>query len=113
MKTKKGKRRDLFWEMVDLAMEHPELVPDRLVYITGARKDIGSLLSPAKMELIRSVRKRPMNISELAAAAGRSIQSVSRDLATLGRFGIVGLDRSGREKTVKLEKDAIIISFTA
>ena len=110
MTGKKNKGKDAFWQMLEFAIKRPELVPDRILCITGSKESIDRLLSPARMELIRTIRSRqPRTISELAGEVGRPLQSVSRDLAVLRNYGFLEFMQSGREKTVRLEKDAVII----
>lgn len=112
--ARKKKVEDPFWRMIDFAIKHPELAPDRIVCITGSAESIESILSPARMKLIRTIgAKKPKTISELAEEVGRPLQSVSRDLAVLRSYGFLEFIRSGREKSVRLEKDAVVIPLTA
>ncbi len=114
MKRKWSGDGDAFSRMVDFAIKHPDLAPDRVLYITGSKERIDRILSPARMALIRAIRrKQPKNISELAADVGRPLQSVSRDLAVLHNYGFLEFVQSGREKSVRLEKDAVVIPLTA
>ncbi len=104
----------MFSRMIDFAIDNPELVPDRVVVITGSKESIDRILSPARMKLIRTIgAKKPKTISELAEEVGRPLQSVSRDLAVLRNYGFLEFIRSGRKKSVRLEKDAVVIPLTA
>ena len=108
--AKMSKADELFSKMIDLAIERPELVPDRVIFITGSMESISKILSPARMKLMAAIsKKNTKNIGELADEVGRSIQSVSRDLAVLRAWGFLEFVKSGREKSVKLEKDMIMI----
>ena len=85
-----------------------------MLFITGSMESKSRLLSSARMKLIEAInRKKTMNISELAKEVGRPLQSVSRDLAVLRGYGILGFMQSGREKTIILEKSAVVIPLTA
>jgi len=112
--AKMSKADELFSKMIDLAIERPEMVPEKVLFITGDMESISKILSPARMKLMAVIsRKKPKNIGELAEEVGRPLQSVSRDLAVLRGWGFIEFVRSGREKTVRLEKDMIMIPLTS
>ncbi len=51
--------------------------------------DMVRLLTPARLELIQSVKKRRVSIPKLAASLGRDPSAVRRDVDALEEFGIV------------------------
>jgi predicted transcriptional regulator len=47
------------------------------------------LLTPARLNLFEKVKKRTVSIKDLAAALGRDVSAVRRDVVALEKFGIV------------------------
>ncbi len=47
------------------------------------------LLTPSRLSLLQNVRQKPGFISDIAAVLGRDPRAVSRDVAALGKYGIV------------------------
>ena len=51
--------------------------------------DMMRVLSPAKLELLRTVKLHPGSIGSLASRLGRDRSAVTREVAQLQRFGLV------------------------
>ncbi len=51
--------------------------------------DMVRLLTPARLDLIQTVKKRQISIPKLAASLGRDPSAVRRDVDALEKFGIV------------------------
>ena len=47
------------------------------------------LLTPARLDLFAVVKKQTVSIRDLAAALGRDVSAVRRDVSALEKFGIV------------------------
>jgi len=47
------------------------------------------LLTPSRLDLFEKVKKRTVSIKDLAAALGRDVSAVRRDVVALEKFGIV------------------------
>jgi len=96
---KRREMMELFWGMIEEAVERPELYPDRLTVIALSDVFKARLFTPGRLQLIKALQMRPStSISELAKRVKRPIASVSRDLKVLRAYGLVELRRSGRFK---------------
>jgi predicted transcriptional regulator len=47
------------------------------------------LLTPARLDLFKTVKNQTVSIKDLAAALGRDLSAVRRDVVALEKFGIV------------------------
>jgi len=47
------------------------------------------LLTPARLDLLKTVKNQTVSIKDLAAALGRDLSAVRRDVVALEKFGIV------------------------
>lgn len=47
------------------------------------------LLTPARLDLFRTVKNRTVSIKDLASSLGRDLSAVRRDVVALEKFGIV------------------------
>lgn len=64
------------------------LTPSRGVTFESAT-DMVRLLTPARLSLFATVKKRTVSIKDLAESLGRDVSAVRRDVAALEKFGIV------------------------
>lgn len=104
---------ELFWGMIEEAMERPELYPDHLTVIALSDVFKAQLFTPRRLQLIKTLQMGPAaSISELAKRVKRPIASVSRDLKVLHAYGLVELRRSGRFKVPVLTSRHIVIPLT-
>jgi len=105
-----SKSMEFLDKMIDLALEHPELAPERVVVIDMEKKKLNELLSPSRLEIIETLKKKnPESVGELAKMLGRPIESVSKDLNILSNHGLLELVKVGRIKKPKLKKEMLII----
>ena len=101
---------DLVGRMLRDAVQHPELYPDKLTVIVMDEEMERKILTPQRLRLLRTLRRREVrSISELAAVLKRPIEAVSRDLKLLEAYRIVELEPNGRSKRPKVTKDLIAI----
>lgn len=64
---------ELFRKMVDLAVDNPDLAPDRLIVLTGNKKDIERIITPARLKLMRTIKEtNPETVNELSKKLKRS-----------------------------------------
>ena len=96
--------------MLQDAVHHPELYPDKLTIIVMDEKMEWKVLTPQRLRLLRTLHRQEVgSISELAAVLRRPIKSVSRDLKLLEAYGFVRLKAKGRSKCPQLTKELIVI----
>lgn len=69
----------------------------KIIYIQP--KDIPRLLSVKRLELIHEIRacENKITVSTLAKRLKRKQEAVSRDLLILNQFGLIELQRTGRQ----------------
>lgn len=98
-------------KMIGYALEHPEGSPSQILIIdveTASR-----ILTPARAELLKAItEKKPKTVGELVKEVERPEESVSRDLRVLQNYGFISFDKSGRQKTPKVDKEVITMAMT-
>ncbi len=103
----------LFSRMIDYALEKPESAPSRVLVISLTKTKIEKILTPARMEILRTIIKdKPKTVGKLTAILKRPKESVSRDLRILSNYGLLSFVQVGREKMPKVEKDVITMPLT-
>jgi len=103
----------LLSKMIDLSLDKPELVPSRVLVISLSKQTLEKVLTPSRMGLIRTVKKKnPKSVGELAKLVKRPVESVSRDLRILENFGILSFVRNGKKKMPGIEKDVLMVPLT-
>ena len=101
---------ELVGRMIQDAVRHPELYPDRLTFVLLDEETERKVLTPQRLRLLKTLRRREVgSISELAEILKRPIESVSRDLKLLETYGFVRLERNGRNKRPRVTKELIAI----
>lgn len=101
---------EFFGRLVQEAFRDPGRTPDRLTVISLSDEEQDRLITPKRLELIRTLRDHGgLTVSELAARVHRRPDTVSRDLKVLAKHGIVELSREGRKKRVRLATDIILL----
>nr|BAL59770.1 hypothetical conserved protein [Candidatus Acetothermum autotrophicum] len=91
-------------------MAQPDLAPDRLIVLSLSEQAQHRVLTPRRLELVRTLRSKEItSVSELARAVRRSIESVSRDLRVLRSVGLIEFSRDGTTKRPILAKDVIVM----
>jgi|GEM_PF-1910613 len=81
--------------------------PDRTIFIRPEL--VPTLLSCQKLRLLLRLRGEDLNMSELAHQLRRKIESVSRDIAQLEGYGLITVEKKGRERHPRLAGDIQII----
>ena len=113
MKTVGEEALDLFGKMLKKAIKNPEAMPDRVVMIALSEQASRQVLTPKRLELLGVLRKRkPSSVKDAAKLVKRRVDAVSRDLKILENHGFLEFIQSGKIKTPKVEKDAILIPIT-
>ncbi len=99
-----------FLKLIDSAIKNPELSPDRVLIVSGKMESYKKIITPSRIELIRTIKKRkPQTVGELSKEVKRPIESVSRDLRILSNYGFLEFARVGRKKVPEVKKDIVII----
>ncbi|HUB48159.1 MAG TPA: helix-turn-helix domain-containing protein [Acetobacteraceae bacterium] len=84
--------RDLREEMRSVARGEREPAP------LPASAMLSTLSSPGNLDLLRIIsQERPASVSQLAERTGRAQSNVSRSLQVLARYGLIRLERDGKE----------------
>lgn len=110
--TQHTKELEKFGEMIEKAINYPDLTPDKLVIISLTEEGHRSILTPERIKLLLTIKhKRPKNVGELAEMVGRRKDAVSRDLNILKNYGFLELIQHGKEKRPIVEKEAIMMSL--
>lgn len=111
---KMDKGTELLSQMIDLALKYPDLVPDRVIVISASAKTLEKVLTPARLELIRAIKKRKTkSVTQLARLTHRPIESVSRDLKILNFYGFLEFLKEGKQRIPKVTKDVLIVPLGA
>lgn len=101
---------DFFGRMLEFAVKNPEVSPDRLLVINMRKETFDKILTPARMEIIRTIKKKnPKSVGSLAKLLKRPVEAVSRDLRILENYSILEFIRIGKIKKPKIEKEMILI----
>jgi len=66
-----------------------------VVYVSP--EDLPKILSKERLRLLHEIRKEEVNVGRLAVNLHRNREHVSRDLSILERFGLVHMQKRGRE----------------
>ena len=112
--SKRSAREDAALEFLSRllrgALAQPDLAPDRLIVLSLSEQAQHRILTPRRLELVRTLRSKEItSVSELARAVRRSIESVSRDLRVLRSVGLIEFSRDGTTKRPILAKDVIVM----
>lgn len=96
-----------------LVEEEPEIGESQVVFVME-KEEITKFVTKKRLELLEVINiKRPASVKELSALVTREISAVDRDLKILERYGLVKLERKGREVTPKVAKKAIVLPLVA
>lgn len=91
-------------------------IPESFLISFEDPKEFSSLLSPAKLQLIKHVRKNPVSVTDLAKILNRDRSAVSKDVSILENFGLVAISEKpnpghGKIKEVSATSKKIVFSF--
>ena len=91
-------------------------IPESYVLSFDDPQVFSTLISPAKLRLIASIREEPGSISVIAKKLHRDASSVSKDISLLEGFGLVAVkDKTnpghGKIKEVSATSKKILFSF--
>ncbi|HUN41947.1 MAG TPA: helix-turn-helix domain-containing protein [Acetobacteraceae bacterium] len=75
---------------------------------------LSTLSSPGNLDLLRIInQERPASVSGLAERTGRAQSNVSRSLQVLARYGLIRLERDGKEVRPVPLAHAVDVDLTA
>lgn len=75
-------------------------------------ESMAQILSTKNRELLRIIRdNKPQSIIELAESSGREKSNLSRTLKTMQMYGIVSLEKQGRNKIPSVLVDKFLAFF--
>ncbi len=96
-----------------LVEEEPEIGESQVVFVME-KEEITKFVTKKRLELLEVINIRhPTSVKELSALVTREVSAVDRDLKILERYGLVKLERKGREVTPKVAKKAIVLPLVA
>jgi len=109
---KRERNLEIFQEMLEEAIRHPELAPERLSIISLSRETYAKILTPKRLELLKTLRQNEVpSISALAQRVHRPLPSVSRDLRILSNYGFLDIEKRGKTRVPRVVKDTILLSL--
>lgn len=108
--------RDQLYEAAEQRIKDAEAsgdvedVSDRHILNIEDPADLGRVLSPVNLELLRTLRRdAPASISAAAEAVGRDYKEVHRNLTELAALDIIRLEDDGQSKRPVLPYDEITV----
>ena len=92
-------------------------IPRRQVIAFEEPGDLLRFLTPARLALFRAIKSHPGSITAIAARLRRDRSAVTRDVAALGRFGLVQVSQCvhpghGRRTEVRAGAEEIRLEAT-
>ncbi|MBL7160625.1 MAG: ArsR family transcriptional regulator [Candidatus Aenigmarchaeota archaeon] len=108
------KMTDERWESVmgyiRESVRHPEKTPDNVLLLALSKEELTQIFTRRRIELIEAIKeKKPKTMSELATSLKRALPAIERDLKALEKFGVVELEKTGREVRPVIEKEVIVL----
>jgi predicted transcriptional regulator len=95
------------------AMEGGEDVEERHVLVLDDEKELHRLVSPANLELLRTIREhRPESMRATAALVERDFKDVHRNLTELAALNVIDLESDGRSKRPVVRFDEIDVELS-
>lgn len=70
-----------------------------------------ALADPTRRAILAALLTSERTVGDLAAPLPMSLAAVSKHVQVLGRAGLVSQQRTGRERTCRLEPDALAAAF--
>lgn len=85
-------------------------LPDKTLLLSLSDAEITKIFTKERLRLIKTInQKHPKTISELSKIVERNLVAVERDLKILEDFGIVKLEKKGKEVMPTIEKKVLIL----
>ena len=108
---------DQKWEnimaVIRESVKNPNKIPDDVILLSLDKEEITEIFTKKRLELISVIKKeKPQTMSELANKVKRELPSVERDLKILESYGIVELEKTGREVRPLVEKEMLVLPLT-
>ena len=96
--------------------DQSEAIPESFIISFEDPKDFSSVISPAKLNLLASVREEPASVTELAKKLQRDRSAVKRDISLLADFGLIAITEKinpghGKCKEISATSEKILFSF--
>lgn len=107
-RMERGLRRA--FEIIEDMVEDPEKYDEHAVVI--APDQVAEVFTPERARIYMVLQERGEfgSVSELAALLERDVSRVSRDVAYLQGFGLVGVERVGKGKRVFARRKPVLIA---
>jgi DNA-binding transcriptional ArsR family regulator len=66
-----------------------------------------TLANPTRLAILETLRKKPLNVTDLAVALCQEQSMVSHNLRTLERCNLISSERRGKEKVYAVNKETV------
>ncbi|MCR4368557.1 MAG: hypothetical protein NUV67_01480, partial [archaeon] len=91
-------------------LKNPDKYPDKGVLVSLSDEEMAQLFTKKRLELVRVIQgNKPGNVSELCGLVGRRLSAVMRDLNLLQNFGIIKLEKKGKNVRPRVIKSILIL----
>ena len=91
-------------------LETPDKYPDNALILSLSDEEMTHLFTKKRLELVRLIQnKKPNNATKLSELADRRLTAVMRDLELLEKFGIVELEKIGKNIKPKVTTEIIVL----
>ncbi len=111
------KMNDTKWEsvmgLIRESIKNPDKIPDDVLLLSLEKEEITEIFTPKRLEILNMIKKEsPETMSGLANKVKRELPSVERDLKILESYGIVSLEKMGREVKPVIGKEIIVLPLS-
>jgi len=108
----KNKILDILIEAIEENPKLAESLPDKIITFDLSDKKLSKIFTPKRLELLNIIlQKNPRNISELSRQTKRKIENVYRDLKQLEKYGLITLEKHGRDTEPQVRRAAIVLAL--
>ena len=105
-----GRKFDTLKAYLNYLIEEEPAIDEKQVVFVMDKGELTKIVTKKRLELLEVIgRQHPATVKGLAILVMREISAVARDLKILERYGLVKLERKGREVTPKVLRKAIVL----
>ena len=105
-----GRKFDTLKAYLNYLIEEEPAIGEKQVVFVMDKGELTKIVTKKRLELLEVIgRQHPATVKGLAILVMREISAVARDLKILEQYGLVKLERKGREVTPKVLRKAIVL----
>ena len=102
------------WETImrffDKVIKDSDKFSDKAIVLALGDEEITKIFTKERLKLIRIIKgKKIINVTQLSKIVKRDLTAVERDLKILESFGIVKLEKIGKDVRPSVEKEVLIL----